>query len=61
MPILTSGDYSVSVAIANGTQQDHEQHHWIHDAILFKSESTSVVSGLVGIPMLKINLNIKDD
>ena len=54
MPRLAKGDYSVSVAIANGTQQDHIQHHWIHDAIHFKSESTSVAAGLIGIPMANV-------
>lgn len=56
MPLLPSGDYSVTVAIANGTQEVHEQHHWIHDALLFKSESSSVASGLIGIPMLEVKL-----
>ena len=56
MPLLPAGEYSITVAIANGTQEVHEQHHWIHDAVLFKSESSSVVSGLIGIPMLKVNL-----
>jgi lipopolysaccharide transport system ATP-binding protein len=56
MPILPRGDYSISAAIANGTQEVHEQHHWIHDAVLFRSESSSIVSGLIGIPMLKISL-----
>ena len=56
MPRLAKGDYSVSVAIANGTQQDHIQHHWIHDAIYFRSESTSVAAGLIGIPMSNIEL-----
>jgi lipopolysaccharide transport system ATP-binding protein len=56
MPRLPSGDYSVNVAIATGTQDDHVQHHWIHDAIHFRSESTSVASGLVGIPMTNIEL-----
>ena len=56
MPILPVGDYSVSVAIANGTQEVHEQQHWIHDAIFFKSEASSVTSGLVGIPMLDIRI-----
>lgn len=55
MPLLPHGDYSITVAIANGTQESHEQLHWIHDAILFTSESSSVASGLVGIPMLEIN------
>jgi lipopolysaccharide transport system ATP-binding protein len=56
MPLLPFGEYSVTVAIANGTQDIHEQHHWIHDAVLFKSESSSVASGLIGIPMLEIKL-----
>ena len=56
MPLLPAGDYSVAVAIANGTQQQHELHHWIHDAIIFKSESNKVSNGLIGIPMQKISL-----
>ena len=56
MPLLPSGEYSITVAIANGTQEIHEQHHWIHDAVLFKSESSSVASGLIGIPMLEVKL-----
>ncbi|HVS27093.1 MAG TPA: ABC transporter ATP-binding protein [Burkholderiales bacterium] len=56
MPLLPSGEYSITIAIANGTQELHEQHHWIHDAVLFKSESSSVASGLIGIPMLEVKL-----
>jgi lipopolysaccharide transport system ATP-binding protein len=58
MPILPAGDYSVNVAIANGTQDQHIQHHWIHDAVLFKSESSSVATGLMGIPMQNIRLDV---
>lgn len=60
MPILPLGDYSITIAIANGTQEAHEIQHWIHDAILFKSHSSSVVSGLVGIPMLDVNLQTSE-
>ena len=56
MPRLAMGDYSISVAIANGSQHDHVQHHWIHDALFFKSESTNVATGLIGVPMTKIIL-----
>jgi lipopolysaccharide transport system ATP-binding protein len=56
MPILPQGDYSINAAIANGTQDDHIQHHWMHDAVLFKSESSSVTTGLIGIPMQRIHL-----
>jgi lipopolysaccharide transport system ATP-binding protein len=56
MPILPCGEYSIATAIANGTQEEHEQHHWIHDAVFFKSESSSVASGLIGIPMQQVTL-----
>jgi len=56
MPLLPSGEYSITIAVANGTQEIHEQHHWIHDAVLFKSESSCVASGLIGIPMPEVKL-----
>lgn len=56
MPRLPVGDYSITIAIADGTQQEHVQHQWIFDALTFRSESTSVSSGLVGIPMASVEL-----
>ncbi|WP_404342595.1 ABC transporter ATP-binding protein [Vreelandella venusta] len=56
MPVLPMGDYSMTVAIAEGTQEGHVQHHWIHDAIVLKSHSSSVSTGLVGVPMKKIEM-----
>jgi lipopolysaccharide transport system ATP-binding protein len=61
MPRLAAGDYSITVAIANGTQDDHVQHQWIHDAVFFKSETTSVCGGLLGVPMAGITLSIEED
>ena len=57
MPLLPSGDYSITVAIANGTQEAHVQHHWIHDALAFKSQHSAVATGLIGIPMQRIRLD----
>ena len=54
MPILPMGNYTVSVAIAEGTQKEHVQHHWVNDVIAFKSHSSSVCTGLVGL----VNVNI---
>jgi lipopolysaccharide transport system ATP-binding protein len=59
MPILPIGDYSITVALAEGSQQEHVQHHWMHDALLLKSHSSSVSTGLVGVPMNNIRLNAK--
>jgi lipopolysaccharide transport system ATP-binding protein len=57
MPRLASGDYSITVAVATGTQNSHIQQHWIHDALTLKSTSTSVSTGILGIPMKRISLN----
>jgi lipopolysaccharide transport system ATP-binding protein len=59
MPRLSPGNYSITVAVASGTQEEHIQHHWIHDAVSFKSEVSSTVAGILGIPMGKINLSLK--
>lgn len=56
MPILPAGDYTVGVAIADGTQAEHVQHCWLHEALVLKSHSSSVSSGLVGIPMSRISM-----
>lgn len=57
MPILPIGDYSITVALAEGSQSDHVQHHWVHDALLLKSHSSSVSTGLVGIPINNIRMS----
>lgn len=57
-PILPVGDYAITVAIAEGTQQSPVQHHWIHDALILRSLSSSVATGLVGIPMHSILLEV---
>ncbi|MBM3856559.1 MAG: ABC transporter ATP-binding protein [Verrucomicrobia bacterium] len=54
MPRLAKGNYSIEVAIANGTQHQHVQHHWIHHALPLRSDATSVCSGVVGIPMREV-------
>ena len=56
LPFLPTGDYSVNVAIANGTQTDHVQHHWMDDARFFRVTASHVAKGIVGIPMLDIEL-----
>lgn len=57
MPLLPTGDYSICAAIAEGTQLDHVQHHWIHDALIFRINSSMVHCGLIGIPMHSIELS----
>jgi lipopolysaccharide transport system ATP-binding protein len=58
MPLLPAGDYVVAASVAEGTQLDHVQLHWVHDALHFRSETTSVSTGLVGIPQREIVMQI---
>ncbi len=52
MPILQPGPYTLTVAIADGTLEQHVQHHWIHDAYLLTAAGCdAIATGLVGIPM----------
>lgn len=61
MPILPKGSYSIAAAIGSGTQHDHIPHHWLHDAMILTSMSSSVSTGLVGIPMHGIFWNLVGD
>ena len=56
MPVLPMGDYFMDVAVADGTQADHVQLHWLHEARLLHSRSSSASTGLVGVPMRRIEL-----
>jgi len=60
MPVLPVGDYAVDIAAASGTQQDHIIHNWCNDVLIFKSHASSVHQGLIGIPMLTIELSASD-
>nr|NIQ02991.1 ABC transporter ATP-binding protein [Nitrospinaceae bacterium]NIR56887.1 ABC transporter ATP-binding protein [Nitrospinaceae bacterium]NIT84204.1 ABC transporter ATP-binding protein [Nitrospinaceae bacterium]NIX36553.1 ATP-binding cassette domain-containing protein [Nitrospinaceae bacterium]NIY17633.1 ATP-binding cassette domain-containing protein [Nitrospinaceae bacterium] len=58
MPVLPMGDYSVTVAVADGSQNDHVQLNWMHDALQIRSNASSIGNGLIGVPMQKIKLEI---
>lgn len=59
MPILERGDYSIGAAVAEGTQTEHVQHQWRHDALMLTSVSTSLSTGIMGIPMTNITLAVR--
>ena len=57
MPRLSHGDYALTVAVAEGTQAEHVQHHWIFDALTFRCESINPATGLVGVPFVDIRMH----
>jgi lipopolysaccharide transport system ATP-binding protein len=56
IPYLPAGNYMFAVACASGTQENHVQHHWLHEALSFCAQSTHSVGGLIGIPMREVSL-----
>lgn len=35
-PYLSNGEYSMTLALADGHQDDHVQKHWVHDCFIFR-------------------------
>ncbi|WP_321787641.1 ABC transporter ATP-binding protein [Burkholderia pyrrocinia] len=57
MPLLPVGEYAINVAIADGTQQNHVQLHWIHDALPIRVHSSSIEHHLLAVPMLRVGVS----
>lgn len=56
LPYLPLGDYSIDVAIAEGSQENHIHHVWSSDILSFHVTNSHTHQGLIGIPMLGISL-----
>ncbi len=56
MPVLRAGDYAITAAVATGTQEKHVQRHWMHEAMILRSQPSRVCFGAVGLPMRKIEI-----
>ncbi len=56
LPLLSKGEYSITVALASGSQDNHEIIHWVNDALILKSECSSIAAGLAGVPMHTIEM-----
>lgn len=54
IPLLPSGDYSITASVADGDQKQHKILHWKNDAIVLQSQCSSIAAGLAGIPMHSI-------
>lgn len=56
LPLLPTGQYTVTVALADGTKDNHVHHQRIHDALLINVMTSKQWAGLVGIPFEKVTL-----
>ena len=57
-PLLPNGKYSMTVSIADGTLEEHIQHHWLHDAVIIQIQSDQIRYGLVAIPFESVKIKI---
>jgi lipopolysaccharide transport system ATP-binding protein len=48
-PDLEPGVYSFTVAIADGVMEDHQQQHWIHEALMVDCIRDEGLDGMLGI------------
>jgi lipopolysaccharide transport system ATP-binding protein len=60
LPVLPVGDYSVDVSISNGTQDSFHMINWKYDVLLLRAQSSSIVHGLIGVPMKSIQMEVLD-
>jgi lipopolysaccharide transport system ATP-binding protein len=60
MPVLPVGAYTIDVSISNGVQQDHQMLSWRYDVLAFDVHASSVVHGLIGVPMTRIELRVEE-
>lgn len=58
MPRLKSGDYFITVGIADGGKDEHAIQHWVHEALVLKSLCQSWSIGILGLPMKNIELEV---
>ena len=58
-PYLKHDIYSFSPAIAEGTQAEHIQHHWVHDAYVVRVSSADELAHLGTQLVIKENFEIR--
>lgn len=54
-PELNVGQYTISPAVASGTQSNHIQHNWIHDAFVFNVINNNLynLEGMLSLSNIK--------
>jgi len=60
LPFLARGDYSLTVAITEGTQQDHTHIQWIEEALFLGVRDSPVRRGLIGVPAKEVRIEVGD-
>jgi lipopolysaccharide transport system ATP-binding protein len=56
MPFLPQGEYSVCAAVATGSNLEHEQQHWVHEAMVIRSVDNHVHADVLALPSVAMNI-----
>lgn len=56
LPHLPNGRYTLDIAIADGDQHQHVQAIWAFDALVIQATASTVVLGLLGLPLQSVRL-----
>jgi len=56
VPFLAAGEYTLTLAITEGTQEDHTHAHWIEEALILSVRESPVRRGIIGIPALAVEV-----
>jgi lipopolysaccharide transport system ATP-binding protein len=54
MPFLPKGEYSVCVALATGSNQQHVQQHWVNEALIIQSIDNHVHADVRALPSISM-------
>jgi lipopolysaccharide transport system ATP-binding protein len=60
-PNLVEGEYSLTVAVADGALEDHMQCHFLHDAVIFKCIPVGMPYGILSVPNTKVGFFPEDN
>lgn len=60
LPHLTSGSYMFAVAFASGSQANHVQHHWVHEALAVTVQNPRHYGTSVIAPLTDAALQARD-
>jgi lipopolysaccharide transport system ATP-binding protein len=54
LPFLAAGDYALTVAITEGTQENHSHVHWIEEAVMLSIHQSPISRGIIGVPAMAL-------
>ncbi|MFN3310684.1 MAG: ABC transporter ATP-binding protein [Thermomonas sp.] len=60
MPRLQAGEYMFAIGLSRGTQAEHIVQYWSHAALALHAEGQGLPTGMLGLPMLDIALDVPD-